>query len=383
MVNNRQQVDMAHTGFIAIGYNTCHYAWLLRSNLIRALMDTGYAVMVVAPADAYTARLVDMGVIHVDLPMAMNTNPVSDVILFLRFYQRLRSYRPKIYLGFTIKPNVYGSLAAHALGIPVINNIAGLGAMFIKQSWLTRVVKQLYRLGLSRSAKVFFQNEDDRELFIRSNLVASDITDRLPGSGVDLQRFSFRPVAHAAQPGLTVFLLIARMLWDKGIGEYVEAARRLRAHYPHVEFRLLGGLDVQNPAAISREQMETWVTEGVVRYLGAVDDVRVCIAEADCVVLPSYREGLSRSLLEAAAVGRPIIANDVVGCRDVVDDGVNGFLCRPRDAADLAEKIERMLLLSSVDRADMGRRGREKVEREFDERIVINHYLEAIAAIEQ
>lgn len=171
------------------------------------------------------------------------------------------------------------------------------------------------------------------------------------------------------------------MLWDKGVGEYVEAARRVKQLYPDAEFGLLGFLDVKNPAAISREQMDEWVAEGVVNYLGVSDDVREQIAQADCVVLPSYREGTPRTLLEAAAMARPLIATDAVGCREVVEDGVNGYLCRVKDAEDLADRMERMIGLSDDERTEMGRRGREKVEREFDEQFVIDAYLKAIREV--
>jgi glycosyltransferase involved in cell wall biosynthesis len=171
------------------------------------------------------------------------------------------------------------------------------------------------------------------------------------------------------------------MLWDKGVGEFVEAARVLKQRGVDAEFCLLGFLDVRNPAAISRQQVNDWVAEGVVRYLGVSDDVRGVIAQADCVVLPSYREGTPRTLLEAAAMARPIVTTDSVGCREVVDDGINGYLCCPRDASDLAEKMARIVAMSPFERMSMGVRGREKVERDFDERIVITKYLEVIDAV--
>jgi glycosyltransferase involved in cell wall biosynthesis len=175
------------------------------------------------------------------------------------------------------------------------------------------------------------------------------------------------------------FLLISRMLWDKGVGEYVEVARKIKMDYGCVEFCLLGFLDVDNPTAISHAQMDAWVAEEVVNYLGETDDIRPFIANADCIVLPSYyREGVPRSLLEAAAMSRPIITTDTVGCREVVDDGCNGFLCRPRDVVDLERKVRRMILMTPEERKVMGNNGRKKVEREFDEEIVINMYLDAI-----
>lgn len=360
-----------------------------RAGLIRALIDAGYEVIAAAPPDSHVDRVEALGCRYVPLPMDnQGTHPGRDLLLLWRFFLLLRRERPQVLLGYTIKPNVYGSLAAHALGIPVVNNLAGLGAVFITDSWLTRLVRGLYKVALSRSAKVFFQNEDDRRLFVDGNLVNSAKTDLVPGSGINVQQFAPVPLPAPGRP--IRFLLIARMLWDKGVGEFVEAARILKRHPPsglpagrgaNAEFCLLGFLDVQNPAAVSREEMQAWVDEGVVRYLGATDDVRPYIAEADCIVLPSYREGTPRSLLEAAAMARPIIATDAVGCREVVDDGVNGFLCRTRDAADLAEKMQCMLALSPDARAEMGRLGREKVARQFDEEIVIGKYLETVAEI--
>jgi len=364
---------------ILIALNTAWNLVNFRAGLIRELVDSGYEVVAVAPPDEYVSRLATLGCRFVPLPMDnKGTHPGRDLLLLWRFYRLLRRERPNVYLGYTVKPNVYGSLAAHALGIPVINNIAGLGAVFIKDSWLTRLVRGLYRLALSRSAKVFFQNDDDRQMFVSGGLVGQAVTDRLPGSGIDLTKFA--PVTLPGQ-WPTRFLLIARMLWDKGVGEFVEAARLLKRRGTNADFCLLGFLDVQNPAAISRKQMDLWVQEGVVRYLGLSDDVRAEIAAADCVVLPSYREGTPRTLLEASAMGRPIITTDAVGCREVVDDGVSGYLCRIKEAVDLADKMARMASLSHAERAAMGRRGREKVEREFDEQIVIGKYLEAIQEI--
>jgi len=294
----------------------------------------------------------------------------------------MRSERPDVYLGYTVKPNVYGSLAAHLLRIPVINNISGLGAVFIRDGWLLRVVRWMYRTALMRSAKVFFQNDDDRQLFISGGLLRAEMTDLLPGSGIDLNRFTPRPkTVGLGDESKFRFLLIARMLRDKGVGEYVEAARLLRQRWPLAEFCLLGFVDVQNPTAISDIEMDAWVAEGVVNYLGVSDDVRTQLVTADCVVLPSYREGTPRTLLEAAAMACPIITTDAVGCREVVDDGVNGYLCKVRDAGDLAAKMEQMLSLSLEQRSQMGQRGRAKMVSKFDEQIVIKKYLEAIEEI--
>jgi len=357
-------------------------AWNLvnfRAGLIRGLVAAGYEVVAVAPSDEYAPRLAGLDCRYVPLSMDnKGTHPGRDLLLFWHFLQLLRKEKPAIYLGYTVKPNIYGSLAAHMLRIPVINNIAGLGAVFIRKGWLTRLVRVLYRLALSRSAKVFFQNDEDRALFVSGELVSDTITDRLPGSGIDLDRFV--PVPLPDKTPLR-FLLIARMLWDKGVGEFIEAARILKKQEVDAEFCLLGFLDAQNPTAISRQRMDEWVGEGIIRYLGVSDNVAEEIVLADCVVLPSYREGIPRTLLEAAAMARPIVATDAVGCRDVVDDGINGYLCKPRDAVDLADKISKVVSLSYSERTAMGLRGREKMEREFDERIVIGKYLQVIEEI--
>jgi len=363
-----------------IALNTAWNLVNFRSGLIRALVSHGYDVIAVAPADEYAHQLAALGCRFVPLPMDnKGTHPGRDLMLLMRFVRLMRKERPDVFLGYTVKPNVYGSLAAHLYGVPVINNVAGSGAVFIKGGWLNWLVQVLYRLAFSHSRKVFFQNEEDRQLFISRGLVDSSVTDRLPGSGVDLQKFQPTPL-----PGKSRirFLLIARMLWDKGVGEYVEAARLLKRRSLEADFCLLGFLDVQNPAAISNLQMNEWVIEGTVRYLGVSDNVREEIAQADCIVLPSfYREGVPRALLEAAAMARPIVTTDSVGCRDVVDDGVNGYLCKPRSAADLADKMERFVAMSHTERELMGLRGREKVEREFDEQIVICKYLLAIESV--
>ena len=351
-----------------------------RAGLIRALVAARHEVVAVAPPDKYVFVLGELGCRYVPLPMDNGgTRPVHDLLLLWRFGRLLQQERPDVYLGFTVKPNVYGSLAAHWLGIPVINNVAGLGAAFGKNGMLVQLVRRLYRLALGRSAKVFFQNDDDKRLLVEGGLVRPEIADLLPGSGIDLSRFLVVPLPCADDVSQEFrFLMVGRMLWEKGVGEYVEAAKVLKTRWPAMQCCLLGFLDVDNPGAISSAQMDLLVQQGVV-YLGTSDDVRVQIAQADCVVLPSYyREGTPRTLLEAAAMGRPIVTTDAVGCREVVDDGVNGYLCKVRDARDLAYTMERILLMTAAQRTAMGLAGRAKMEKEFDEQLVINKYLAAI-----
>jgi glycosyltransferase involved in cell wall biosynthesis len=356
-------------------------AWNLynfRAGLIRALDQQGYEVVVAAPPDEYAQRLPALGCRFVPLAMANHGMSVwGELGLMHRFWRLLRAERPAVYLGYTIKPNTYGSALASFMGMRVINNISGLGTAFLQRGWLQRVVCWMYRWGLGGSRRVFFQNADDRDTFVQKGLVRLVQTGLLPGSGVDLQRFfvSEPRVTERQQQTPMGFLLAGRLLLDKGVLEYVEAARQVRRVHPDVRFGLLGFLDRDNPRAVSLGQIQAWEREGVLTYLGETDDVRPYLDAVQCVVLPSYREGTPRTLLEAAAMGCPLIATDVPGCREVVDDGVNGYLCPPRDAASLADRMLQFLALPIQVRSDMGMAGRALVQARFDERLVIDAYL--------
>ncbi|RUW62297.1 glycosyltransferase family 4 protein [Mesorhizobium sp. M7A.F.Ca.US.008.03.1.1] len=363
---------------IVVSINTSWNVVNFRKGLIEALRSRGYDVVVIAPRDEYSSLIAAMGCRYVELDMDNSgTSPLRDLVLLWRYWRLLRRERPLAFVGFTIKPNVFGSIAANLNGIPVINNISGLGTAFVRGGLLLRIAKALYRVALARSKMVFFQNDDDRMLFVDERLVRKDRTALLPGSGIDLERFA--PASEARiRSGAIVFLLVARLLWDKGVGEFIEAARLVRQEVPGVRFHLLGFLDVENRTAVSREQVEKWVGEGLVEYLGSTDDVRPFMRAADCVVLPSYREGTPRSLLEAAAMGKPLIATDVPGCREVVDHAVNGFLCKVRDPDDLASKMVEFARLDGSSRDRMGAQSRNKVERQFSETIVIEKYMRQI-----
>ncbi len=362
---------------IAIISNVSWNLYNFRLSLMKAMQKAGYEVIAIAPYDKYSQKIIDAGFEfhHVKLN-SQGINPFEDMRTTMNFYKLFKEISPDFICQYTIKPNIYGSLVARMLNIKMINNIAGLGTLFIKQGPVTSIAKLLYKASQYKADKVFFQNRDDFELFTNEGLVNRSRCDILPGSGVDTQRF--KPQIKAKNDVIR-FLHISRMIWEKGIGEYVEAARVIREKYPNVEFCLLGFLDVENPGAISRDQMTEWVKEGAINYLGVSDNVDEVILTADCVVLPSYyREGTPKTLLESASSAKPIITTDSVGCRDVVDHGVNGYLCEPRSVEDLIEKIEMFLNLSSEEKLEMGRKSREKIENEFDEKIVIGKYLEAL-----
>jgi glycosyltransferase involved in cell wall biosynthesis len=365
---------------VAISINSSWNIFNFRSGLIRALQAAGHEVIALSPADAYAPRLAELGVRHVAVAMdSAGTSPLRDLALLARYRRALKRERPDVYLGYTAKPNVWGSLAARSLGIPVISNVSGLGTAFIREGLLTRIVAALYRRAFLGASTVFFQNDDDRALFVSRRIVDSARTALLPGSGIDLARFAPRP-GEAADAGSFTFLMLARLLWDKGVGEYVEAARQVRASFPQARFRLLGFLDVANRTAVPRANVDAWAAEGLIEYLGDAEDVRPHLAAADCVVLPSYREGLPRVLLEAAAMAKPLIATDVPGCRHVVEDGVNGYLCAARDPASLAAAMLKMLRLPVERRLAMAAAARRRVESDYDERIVARRYIQAIDA---
>ena len=365
---------------VALISNTAWSIYNFRSGLIKALRDEGYEVVGIAPPDDYAPRLDATGARYV--PLAMDnkgTNPWSDVRLCLALRRILKTERIACVLSFTIKPNLYGALAARSVGICAISNVSGLGTIFIKPSWVTRIARLLYRIGLGAASRVFFQNPDDRDYFIKQRLVSPAKAMLVPGSGIDTSRYCPAPGCGSTRDSSNMrFLLLGRMLWDKGIGEYVQAVQMLQDRGVRCDAVLMGFLGAVNATAIAAEQIAEWQSRGLVTYLPATDDVRDEIAKSDCIVLPSYREGTPRSLLEAAAMGKPIITTDVPGCRQVVDDRRTGFLVKVKDAADLASKMEQIVRLSHAERERMGQSGREKMLREFDERVVIDVYLRTL-----
>ncbi len=359
-------------------------AWNLlnfRAGLIKALIAQGHEVVLAAPTDENVPALEELGAKFINLPMrAHGLNPIADLRLFLRLLLLLNNIKPMVLLTYTAKPNIYGGLAGRLVSIPVINNIAGLGSVFIKNGWVARLLTILYRLALTRSKRVFFQNNDDRVLFIKMGMVKTERTSLLPGSGVDLCHFALTPLPCLKENHLPfnerkfIFLLIARLLKDKGILEYAEAARLLKPLYPRAEFALLGFHDKENPNAISEKILNDWSTKGILNYWGSSKDVRNEIATADCVVLPSYREGTPRSLLEAAAMGRPLIATDVPGCREVVRPNFNGLICEPCNEKSLAMQMENMLLMQPDNFMQMAQASRKIAQEKFDEHFVIDAY---------
>ncbi|NQV03239.1 MAG: glycosyltransferase family 4 protein [Bacteroidia bacterium] len=362
---------------IAFAANTSWFISNLRLGIIKALQKEGHEITVIAPYDRFTDNL-----IHEDchfLPVRIDNagvNPFRDLHLIVQLYRIYRRERFDIIFHYTIKPNIYGAIAAGLSRSTSISIVSGRGLSFSKKNMLFHLSKRLYRFSSVFAKEIWFVNPDDREFFIQEKIVPHEKTNLLPGEGVDATHFSPRP---GNQNGRLNFLVSARLLWSKGIGEYVEAAKIIGGKYSNVTFSMLGYLGVENPDRIPSETIYRWHHEGIIDYLGFTDDVRHTICHSDCIILPSYYgEGIPRSLLEAASMEIPIITTDHAGCREVVQDGYNGYLCKERDVADLVQKIEDFIALSDQERREMGKNGRKLVLKRFKESLVIEYYLNTI-----
>lgn len=353
-------------------WNLAHF----RRPIIKALVSSGQRVIAAAPSDGTEGRLIELGAEYIPLPLkAASRSVVGEMRLLAAILRIIVATRPRVVLTFTIKPNIYGSIAASMMNVRSLATISGLGSAFIGGGATRTIVTRLLAFALARTTKVFFQNSDDQALFVAGGLVTVGKTILVPGSGIDLDHF--RPAPHPPADPFT-FLMIGRLLSDKGTEEFVGAAQIFRDLGFDARFVMLGEIGVDNPSAVPKDQVARWVSDGLIEHLEPVTDVRPVISAAHCVVLPSYREGLPRSLLEGAAMARPLVATDVPGCRELVREGENGFLCAPRSADALATALQHLMSMGEAERGRMGRNGRALVERYYDERWVRDAYLEAI-----
>ena len=363
---------------IMITVNVAFVAYNFRYGLMKELSNKGYEVVVVGARDNSSKDIEKKGWRFIDIPIdRKGTNILNDFKLLKSYKNIYKKEKPDIIFQFTIKPNIYGTLAARSLKIPVVNNITGLGEIFLKDNLMAKIVKTLYKISFKTPQKVFFQNYDDMNLFLENKLVKKEICDRLPGSGVNLKKFY--PMDKTIENDNILFLFIGRISDEKGVRVLYEAAKKLKNKYNNLEFQLLGKIYKDEKNAIKEEELNNWREDGILNYLGTSKDVRQEIKNSDCIVLPSYyREGVPRTLIESAAMAKPIITTDNVGCRDIVEDDYNGFLCEPKNVESLVGKIENFLRLSEKERNFLGENGRVKVEMEFDEKIVIEKYLNEI-----
>lgn len=361
---------------VIISINTSWNIFNFRVGLLQALQQDGYQIICVAPYDEYSLKLEELGFEY--HPIKMNnkgTNPLEDMKLIYNYYTLYKKIDPDIILQYTIKPNIYGSLAALLLNKKVISNISGLGTVFLNKKLSSKIAQWLYKISLRKNI-VFFQNQQDRNLFIKNKLVKENQTDLVAGSGIDTG--VFKPNETYTENKDFTFIMIARLVRDKGIMEYIEAIKILKEKYSNIHFKLLGDLYLDNPTAINKEELNGWIDNNIIEYLGHSDDVKSEILKVDCVVLPSYREGLSRVLLEAGSLGKPMITTDAPGCNDLVEHGINGFLCGVKNSIDLAEQMEKMITISFEERKKMGIHSRKKIVTHFDEKLVIDKYINHI-----
>lgn len=368
---------------VTISSNTSWYLKNFRASTIRRLLAEGYRVVCLSPQDDYSQKLIDeLGCEW--RPLVMNnqgSNPIKDAHLIYQFWRHYRALQPVAALHFTIKNNVYGTWAARALGVPAINNVSGLGTAFIRDGLISAIVRLLYRTSQPLAHRVFCQNEDDLNQLAQNRLVPRGRLELLPGSGVDLQRFNPGLRTHHAGPFR--FLYAGRMLADKGLNELTAAIRSINANGEVCSLWLSGFADVENVSAISHRQLSEWSEEPGIEWLGPSDTIEQVYAAVDCVVLPSYREGMPRSLLEAGAMGLPVVATDVPGCRNIVTDGFNGLLCEVKNSESLLLALQKMLALSDQERALMGANGRKLVAEKFDEQLVVEATMSAVESAVQ
>ncbi len=349
--------------------------FLFRRELIERLLAEGNEVILSLPEDEKNRYFAERGCKVISTPMDRHgKNPLEDIRLFRNYEKMIRRTGPDVVLTYTIKPNVYGGMACARAGVPYIANITGLGTAVANDGAMQKLTLTLYRMGLRKAEKVFFQNRSNAD-FMLSHHAVRTAYDVLPGSGVDLETNPYEP--YPPEDGGLVFLTIGRVMRDKGTDELLAAARKIKEKHKNVTFRLLGFYDGDY-----KEKVDAAVKEGVVEYLGQQDDVHACIKASHATIHPSYHEGMSNVLLESAAAGRPVLASSIPGCRETFDEGVSGIGFESKNIDDLLRAIERFIALPHEKKAAMGKAGREKTEREFDREIVVGAYLKEIHKIE-
>lgn len=363
---------------ILLSANNAFVIYNFRYSLMKALEKKGYEIIALAGEDKAVQDIKNEKWKFIKLNInRRGENVIDDLRLCYSYYKIYKKEKPDYILQFTIKPNIYGTLVAKVLGISVINNVTGLGDMFSTDNLINKIVRILYKISFRYPKKVFFQNNEDLNVFLNNKLIKSEICERIPGSGVDLEKF--KPLKKENMDNKFRFLFLGRMNESKGVRLINEVSKKLKSKYPDVEFQLLGKIYTEEQKHISETELKQWEKESNIIYLGTSRDVRKQIREADAIIFPSYyREGVPRSLIEAAAMAKPIITTDNVGCKDIVKEGYNGFLAKPNDLDSLMEKVEKILKMKESELTQLGINGRLKVEREFDEKIVIQKYIEAI-----
>lgn len=336
-------------------------------------MDEGHEVIVMAPIDKYISYQEKFHEIkHIPLKKLKrdSVNPLRDIQLTRELAGLYKEHRPDIVVHYTVKPNIYGGLAAHLQGIPSIAVVTGLGYAFIHNGLVKKTTTRLYKWTSQYHKKFIFENEDDRDLFVNQGLIGSEKGLVVNGCGVDTGYYVNEQNGRSEDE--TIFTFIGRLLYDKGIREFIEAAHKVKSNNTNAKFWIIGELDRQNPSAINERDLVKWVKDETIVYHGSTEDVRKYLQKSDCIVLPSYREGMSRVIMEAMSMERPVITTDTPGCRQAIDHEKNGYLVPVRDSDGLAKAMQSFLDLPPEKRKSMGAIGRVKAVAQFDERIIAN-----------
>ena len=368
---------------IALVANSSWSVYNFRMDLVRHLLAR-FEVLIIAPRDEFADELTLAGCRFVEIRFNNRSeNPVADYTLYRSLQRIYRTERPDIIFHYVIKPNIYGSMAAAGAGIRSVAVITGLGYSFDRNNWLNRVVAYLYRKALKKASEAWFLNEEDASVFVRRRLVTAGKVRILPGEGINTEYFS--PPAHrpVARSRAFHFLMSTRLLKSKGVGMYVEAARILGKKYHDVRFTLIGFFERHHPDSITEGELRYWQRKKIIEYGGFARDVRPFLRQADCFVFPSfYHEGIPRCLLEAAAMEIPIITSFNTGCREVVKEGVNGFLCSPHNITELTARMEEMMKLEPAERARLGHNGRQLVSGKYGIDRILKEYDRAVSSLE-
>lgn len=374
------KLQLDHTSqSIALVANTSWSIYNFRLGVIKALISAGHKVYAVAPRDDYSDKLTAAGVTYLPIKIkAHSTSPFEDLKTFFRLRSLYKKYRFDLVIHYTIKMNLYGALAARLLRVKNISVVTGLGRTFQFSGITQYLIKSLYKLSCIASSDLWFLNQEDRNRFVSEGLTNKRDTFILPSEGVNTKRFTGTP-QYSEHKIITRFLFAGRLLKDKGILEFVEAAKQLTALEKKVKFEVVGFVNPHNSMSVTLADLEAWQNKGWINYLGSHEDIRPFINRADCIVFPSYyQEGVSRILLEAASMSRPIITTDHVGCRDVVDHMTNGILIPIKSVDHLVEACRLFLNLPAEERLQMSFNGRKMVKKHFDERRIIDIYFSRI-----
>ncbi len=367
---------------IAIVANTTWNIYNFRLNILEILLKNNFEIYVIAPVDKYIFYKEKYPqVTHIQLKHLGrdSTNPLKDITLFFEFVRIYRQLKPDLVLHYTVKPNIYGGMAAGYLKIPSIAVVTGLGYAFIHNGFIKKISKLLYRFSSNFHKRFIFENQDDKKLFIDEKLIPESKCLSIKGCGVNTHFFSPAKTNH--EHDKLIFTFIGRLLYDKGVLEFVEAAKIVNTKYKNVEFWLIGEIDYSNPAMVREEDLVTWIKNDTVKYLGFKENIKKYIAQSDCIILPSYREGLPKTIIEAMSMEKMVIATDTAGCREAIEHEKNGLLVPIKDSNALAQSIEQMINLKYEDRLTMGKEGRKKALEEFDDKLIAHDIYKSISDI--